>query len=348
MTESRALYQTSTLERLQLLLGQHEERTALMRQLLAAIDAEQTLLGTELAAAAATLAHAGPVLHVGPPGRSAELVDPAAVSTRTEGTGLADPTSTVVRCLGSFEVQCAGRPLVKWRSGKARAVFEYLVTHRQRAVPRDTLIQAIWPDPDALASGTSLKVAVHALRQIFVGLPSDLGLVVHESTYRLQAPRLWVDVDEFQRCAALGDQLEGRGQLDAALGFYERAAELYRGEFLAESLEDWAVFRREGLKDQYLHILAKLADARLRTRDYDGCITVCRKLLEQDTCREDTFRMLMVCHAQLGQRGRVRRWFELCIQTVRALLDAEPEPETYRVYRWAIAGGEQDPPGMFD
>ena len=194
---------------------------------------------------------------------------------------------------------------------------------------------------------------MHALRQIFVegrasGLPSDLGLVVHESTYQLQAPRLWVDVDEFQRCSAIGDQLEARGQAHAALGFYERAAELYRGDFLAESLEDWAVFRREGLKDQYLHILAKLADARLRTGDHNGCIAVCRKLLEQDTCREDTFRMLMVCHAQLGQRGRVRRWFELCVQTVRTLLDTEPEPETYRVYRWAIAGGEQEPPGMFD
>jgi two-component SAPR family response regulator len=272
------------------------------------------------------------------PGGSHEVGDDSAV--------LANPQSTIVRCLGGLEVRCAGRPMVNWRSGKARAVFEYLVTHRLRPVPRDTLVQAIWPDPDALASGTSLKVAVHALRQILVegpgnGLPSGLEVIVHEATYLLHAPRLWVDVEEFERCSAIGDRLEVSGQAQAALDVYERAAELYRGDFLAESLDDWVVFRREGLKDQYLHILAKLADARLRVEDYDGCIAVCRKLLEQDNCREDTYRLLMVCHARLGQRGRVRRWFELCVQTLRTLLDTEPEPETYRIYRWASATGEQ-------
>jgi DNA-binding SARP family transcriptional activator len=165
--------------------------------------------------------------------------------------------------------------------------------------------------------------------------------MVQESTYQVVASNLWVDVEEFERCVALGAQLEARGQAPQALALYERAANLYRGDFLADTWDDWVVFRREGLKDQYLLILARVADARMLAGDYERCIELCRRLLEQDSCREDTFRLLMLCHAKLGQRGRVKRWWELCVETLRSTLDVEPEPETQRVYQLASTGRVQ-------
>jgi DNA-binding SARP family transcriptional activator len=254
----------------------------------------------------------------------------------------AEPAQILVRCLGSLEITVGGVRVQTWRSGKARALFEYLLTHRDRPSRRDTLIQALWPDPEALASaGTSLKVAVHALRQLLAELNSAspdqiVSIAVHDSSYQLLAPEVWVDVEEFERCCLLGHQLEAQGRLPSALAQYERAAELYRGDFLADSWGDWVMFRREGLKDQYLSVLARLADAALQAGDYDRCIQLSRQLLEQDACREDSFRTLMICHARLGQRGRVRRWYELCVQTMRSALDADPEPETERVYRDAL------------
>jgi two-component SAPR family response regulator len=245
-----------------------------------------------------------------------------------------------VRCLGSFDVSIGGKSVDGWRSGKARALFEYLVTHRGRPTSRDALIQALWPDPDALASGTSLKVAVHALRQMISSLVAgnpgvSLGIVVRECTYELQSPGVWLDVEEFERCCKLASQLEAYGRTREALAVYERAADLYRGDFLVDNWDEWVVFRREGLKDQYMFVLARLADAALQAGHYERCIELCRQLLEQDCCREDTFRMLMLCHAQLGQRGRVQRWHDLCVQTLRGALDTEPEEETEQIFRWA-------------
>jgi DNA-binding SARP family transcriptional activator len=316
---------------LQQALTEQQLRAETIRCLLSAVDEQHARLGAELSAALGALSREG---CFGP----SVALDGAAAGPAPSRLPSASPT--VVRCLGPLEVQVGGMPIETWRSGKARAVFEYLVTHRRRPVPRDTLIQALWPDPEALASGTSLKVAVHALRQIFTatsdaGNPPVLAVIVQESSYQIQAPDLWLDVEEFERCCALGAQLDDRGQAAQALGLYARAAELYRGDFLPESWDEWAIFRREGLKDLYLFVLARLADARLQAGDYQRCIQLCRQLLEQDCCREDTFRMLMVCHARLGQRGRVKRWYELCVQTLRSALDIEPEPETMRVYAWA-------------
>src|SRR4051812_12996929 len=53
----------------------------------------------------------------------------------------------------------------------------------------------------------------------------------------------------------------------ARLPLWERAADLYRGDFLADAWDDCIVFRREGLKDQYLYVLARLADAALEAGD---------------------------------------------------------------------------------
>lgn len=247
----------------------------------------------------------------------------------------------VIRCLGPFQCNIDGAPIESWRSSKARSLLQYLINHRGRPVPRDTLIQALWPDPDAVAAGTSLKVAVHALRQSLqqvAGAQTRLTVLAHECGYQLNAAPVWIDVEEFDRYYARGRALDGHGQPTRALDFYTRAADLYRGDFLEETSDDWPMFRREALKDQYLFVLTRLAKAAAAAGDYQGAIVRCQQLLAKDRCREDAYRLIMICHARLGQRGRARTWYDLCVQTLRTELDCGPEPETERIYRLARAG----------
>jgi DNA-binding SARP family transcriptional activator len=253
-----------------------------------------------------------------------------AVHPTAQPSAAADAGVTV-RCLGGFELSVSGQPHEQWRAGRARALFQYLVVHRGQLVSRETLIDALWPDPDAVAAGTSLKVAVHALRQSLGCLPG-LQVVAQESSYQLQAPGLWLDVEQFEQLCRLGQQLEASGQTAAAAAVYARAADLYTGDFLPEVWSDWAVFRREGLKDQFLCILARLADTAAATADWHACVRWCRLILDQDCCREDAFRLLMLAHARLGQPGRVRRWFEVCQHVLRTHLDCEPVAETLELY----------------
>jgi DNA-binding SARP family transcriptional activator len=149
---------------------------------------------------------------------------------------------------------------------------------------------------------------------------------------------MWVDVEEFDACCKLATRLEAQGRVAEALSLYGCAVDLYGGDFLADSWDEWVVFRREALKDQYLAALARLADAAFEAGDFTRCIQLCQSILDQDDCREDTFRRLMLCHARLGQLGRVRRWYEVCVRTLRNSLDVDPEPETVELYEWATTG----------
>jgi len=245
-----------------------------------------------------------------------------------------------VRCLGAFQVVVGGVPVEIWRSARARALFQYLVSHREHPIRRDALFEALWPDPETTPASTSLKVVIHRLRKALASLSTTQPIDVHVSDdgYQLNADGLWVDVEQFDQSCLQARQFEAAGNSGAAVAQYTAAADLYRGDFLLDIDDEWAILRRERLKDQYLHVLSRVADAALAAGDYQGCIERCQQTLEHDPCREDAYRALIVSHARLGQRGRARRWYEVCVQALRTDLDVEPEPETQLTYRRAIAG----------
>jgi DNA-binding SARP family transcriptional activator len=254
---------------------------------------------------------------------------------------VADPTRTAVFCLGAFRLVVGGRAVTTWRSRPAQTLFQYLVTRRHQPVARDVLVEALWGDPTAVASGTSLKVAVHALRQTLAeagGEAESLSVATTATGYRLDAAGIWTDVEEFDRVCAVGLQHETDGRVAEAAAMFQVAAELYQGDFLRDVEDDWATYRRESLRDQYLYVVASLARSAIAARDYAEGLRRCQQMLSQDLCHEEAYRLLMICHARLGQRGRVRSWYELCLRTLRSELDCAPEPETERCYRAALAG----------
>ena len=272
---------------------------------------------------------------------SAVLPNNVLPTPRVQGAAVS-PATVVVRCLGPFEIRVDGAAIDSWRPSKARTLFQYLVTHRDRPIHRDVLIGALWPEADGLSVGSSLKVTVHTLRGALSQMQRHTGEALtissEESGYQLRTSSLWLDVEQFEAAFRLGRAFEAQGQRDAALAAYAQAADCYRGEFLPEAWNDWVLFRRESLKDEYLFVLVRLADAAFQAEDFASCLHYCQMLLGEDHCREDTYRMLMVCHARLGQLGRVRRWYELCVRALAAELDAAPAPETELVLHQALAG----------
>ena len=57
-------------------------------------------------------------------------------------------TRVAVNCFGGFALYVDGTRVDGWRAGKTRTLLQYLITHHDRPVPRETLIAALWPNPD--------------------------------------------------------------------------------------------------------------------------------------------------------------------------------------------------------
>lgn len=246
--------------------------------------------------------------------------------------------------LGPFSTSIDGQPLAAWPSNKAKALFKYLVTHRRRRVPREQLMEALWPGGDLEASSNSLRVAVHALRQVLAAASGrqerEAFILFEGNAYTFSCNlEFSVDMEEFERRWQVGRILAKEDDWDRATKEFEAAESLYQGDFLEDDpYEEWTLVRREALRDVQLAILGKLAESFFKLGDYEGCILRCQKILEHDTRREDVYQWLMRCHAGLGQPGRVRQWYETCVRIFEREFGLAPSRETRELYRQLMGG----------
>jgi two-component SAPR family response regulator len=254
-----------------------------------------------------------------------------------------------VHTLGGFSLSVGEERVQRWRAGKARSLFQYLLLNRGQVVTREALHEALWPETELAPCSSSLRVATHAIRQILGVAPGAVAgeapvrIAHRDFGYVLEADELWTDFEEFEQLASAAAVAANRGDDDEARLCDERAMALYRGDFLAGEQSSWVAEHREWTRAVALKCLDRLrADATAR-RDHAAAIHWCRRALDIDPYHEGSFRTLMAVFGQLGERGRVRRWWDICVQRLREDLDVEPALSTVRVYRTAM-GMDRTPP----
>lgn len=270
---------------------------------------------------------------------------PAAATQEREATATLAPVQ--VRCLGRFDVRLGWTKVEAWRGRKAKALLKYLVAQRGRPVPKDVLMETLWPEAPPQAANNNLKAAVHALRQTLDpggrdATVADTGSYVLfvDGSYLLNPQvELWVDVDEFERQWTKGRRLEKEGKTPEAIAAYAAAERLYRGDFLEDDpYEDWPLLQREALKDTYLTILSKLSDQAIGEGDCESCLVYCQRILAKDPCREDAYRSVMRSHSRLGHRSRALNWYRICLKTLAMELETAPDEETTALYERLLNG----------
>lgn len=245
------------------------------------------------------------------------------------------PPSLVVYCLGPFRVYQDDHPVKDWPSSKGKAIFKYLVTHRERPVAKEVLMELHWPDAHPDAARNNLNVAIYGLRQALRTARPSFSHVLYQDDCYLLNPNLkiWVDYEAFTEHLAAGQTLERLGDLTLATREYHAAEALYQGEFLEEDrYEDWPALQRQHLQDDFLDLLERLSLFYLDHQNYAACATLCHKMLAVDTCYEKVYRRLMRCYSQQGQPYLALRQYHLCVDRLREELDVAPAPATTQLY----------------
>ncbi len=279
---------------------------------------------------------------------SAQGVAPEAVRRTVEETASVRP-SLRVRFFGHFEMLCDGEPMPLGRNGKALTILKHLLANRSRPVSQDHLMGWLWPDSNLKKARWSLNSAVHGLRKLLAGCPSSpsgMSYVLLEEGYYRLGPDLEIgtDVEEFDETYERGRRLEAVGRIEEASEEYEKAVELYRGDYLLEDLyEDWTMVERERLANAYMDMLDRLAANYMETGWLRKSIGTCYRALEKDRCHEDSHRLLMTCYARMGQRARAMRQYRLCERVLGQEYGTSPSPETRSLYEDLLGGPTRAP-----
>lgn len=258
---------------------------------------------------------------------------------------LPEATALSVQLLGTFKVVRAGCEidLGAARSQKAVSLFKFLVAQRGRAVAREQILDAIWPEADPESADRSFEVTLSTLRRL-LDPPQGVTLIVRRGRGYMLNPDvpLLLDVERFRNHLERGNWWRHRGQAALAVAEWELAEAAYGGDFLADDpYEDWATADRERLREQYLDLVLRLGEVALDEGRPADAVERAQRVLIADPIREAAYRLLMRAHARQGNRAIAMRDLQRCSEMLRRELGEEPMLETRELARRIRTGEVQ-------
>jgi DNA-binding SARP family transcriptional activator len=258
------------------------------------------------------------------------------VNSLPRATESLSPPKLHVQLLREFGCAVDGQmiPLAAWGSRKARSFFQYLLLCRGRPVPAGDLLELFWPDLDMDGARHALRSTLHRIRRALepsrpAGGPSSFLHVVEDTVCVRLGPEASVDVYEFEDRLSQARRRDAQGDPATAERLREEAIALYTGDLLPQAAyESWALGPREGLREQYLSTLARLAEAAISRDHPEAALAHAEKMLEAEPTHESGLRILVRALAILGRPTEAVRRFDLFSQRLAADLDLIPERET--------------------
>jgi SARP family transcriptional regulator, regulator of embCAB operon len=232
---------------------------------------------------------------------------------------------TQIQLCGQFAVELHGRRLEQRLPGRqGRLLFAYLALHRARAIPRDELIDALWPRAAPANAADALTVLLSKLRAVL-----GANAIIGRASPKLALPA------------------------DARIDVEQALAAVHRAESAA-ALEDWARALSGALCAQLIaqrpllpeHDLPWLREWRRRLDDVlqgsleaygEACLGIggCelagaersgKRLIALNPLRESGYRLVMQSLAQRGNLAEALRVYEQARAVLREDLGIAPGP----------------------
>lgn len=255
-----------------------------------------------------------------------------------------------IACLGELQVTLNGALLTLFQTDKNRALFLYLALEA-RVHPRAELAQFLWPGYSDESARSSLRQALHQLRQTLADPADTPWLLLTRQTVQLNpdAP-IGVDVLTFRHLLATCAHHAHADLPTCApcLARLRQAVDLYRGDFLAgftvadsAPFEEWRRILQEQLHVQMLDALSQLAAAAEAGGEDAQALHAARRLLTLEPWLEEAHRQVMRLLARQGQRAAALAQYQQCRQVLAEELGAAPDAETTALYE-QIRRGEFD------
>lgn len=225
-----------------------------------------------------------------------------------------------INLLGGFAVVVDGRPVAAhaWSRRSAATLVKVLALRPGRQLPREQLVDLLWPELLLEQAAPRLHKAAHYARTA-VGLPSAVVLA-GDVVALLPDAEVVVDVERFDRVS--GDP-----------SAVEEAIDLYRGDLLPEDLyEPWADAERQRLRVSYLELLRSAGRW--------------AELVAVEPLDEEAHLRLVQQHVEGGSRSQALRQLDAMARLWREELGTEPGPAARALHARARAMPPVEPASL--
>ena len=249
-----------------------------------------------------------------------------------------------VHLFGKFRVEYGGEPVEGLGVFKVQELLSYLLVHRNRPRPREALAALLWGDMPTEKARKHLR---QALWHIQTALRSrnaaavDQILVVEDHWVQLNTrTEIWLDVALLEETFAKLKDKPGWALSGDEKDELQAAVQVYEGELLEGSYQDWCLFERERLQNIYLAMLYKLMRYCEAHNEYEAGQILGTRILNYDRASERTHQRLMQLQYMAGDRTAALRQYERCVAALDEDLGVKPDKRTVELYE-KIRSGER-------
>jgi DNA-binding SARP family transcriptional activator/CRP-like cAMP-binding protein len=245
-----------------------------------------------------------------------------------------------VRTFGNFQVFRGETPIQDqdWKARLPKLMLKALITRGASGVPKDLVIDDLWPDASPGSIETQFKVTLHRLRRALEpSMDKSRGssyVVLKDNLVSLKKSLCRTDLEEFLALQKQAKRAEEAGDVGRAILYYNSAIDLYRGDFLAEDLyEAWAEVKRYELRVLYIDILYRVAALYEGQGKQKKASEAYKTIIKTDPICEAAYQKLMLIYSNGGMRAEALKVYEDCRKALQREIGVEPGRLTSSIYK---------------
>ena len=243
--------------------------------------------------------------------------------------------------LGKFEVYSKGLALTEDNKRAVRMwnLFKYILTHRKKMLSTGELIDVVWGEDSCENPEKALQNLIYRLRQTLSvgGIKADDLILFTQGCYKWNENfPVWVDCDALENYCEKGKELSKKSlyNLHEARNCFEKAIELYNGDFLNEIIYDmWIIPKRTSYKKIYVDCVNQLLELLDEMKDPEAILRVCNHFFNYEYLDERANIYFLNALIALNKKQEAQKHYLQITGLMQKELGVKPSYEFTEIYR---------------
>lgn len=240
-----------------------------------------------------------------------------------------------VRMFGKFQTENENGILNKenMRSEMLTRLLAYMISHREKDMTAQELIDVLWPEDQSDNPSGALKNLMYRLRKLMNNTWGESGkyIVTGRGAYQLNPEFVFhVDIEEFEECCR---QVFNSEDPAVQQENGKRAVELYQGMFLSElSSEYWVVSIATYYHSIYLTMVKRLAALLEKEKKFTDVEEICGKAIQIEPLDEEIHCFLLRAMIADNKQQLAASHYKETVKLLYDSLGVRPSGEMENIY----------------
>lgn len=238
---------------------------------------------------------------------------------------------------GKFRAQYGNCSIHAFDGQKVQALFCHLLLFQDRPHSREVLANLLWDNVTPTQSKGYLRKALWQIQRELSKYEQDTnGTILQIDSEWVQInpeADFWLDVTEFENMFTVVKDIPGWQLEPVVVHQLRKTVDLFHGDLLECSYQDYCLLERTRLRHMYLIMLDKLMDYCTVNNAFEEGLIYGLQILRYDQARECTHRRLMRLHYLANNRTEALRQYQQCAAILQKELGVNPTKRTIELYK---------------